>query len=344
MTRSASSDPQARRAAATDWCMKLGDSDAALEDRIAFELWLDEHPDNRETFRKVAALWLGTAQAADLPELISVRADALEAMRSANQRRWSRLAGKGWRAPLALAASLLLLCSYVLLHDPVDHYATGIGERRVVRLSDGSRISLDAATRVDVRFDNDSRELRLLAGRAKFDVAKDARRPFSVAAAGKMVVATGTAFSVELLQRQMRVILYEGRVAVIEDGPADQPPRPVLLAASKPAPADQLLTPGRELVASRAAPQAQVVETDLARSLAWEGGQLTFTDEPLDLAVERVNRYADKKIRLADAKLARLHISGAFNAGDTAGFVDGISTLFPLRVREDETSIVLMTK
>src|SRR3546814_10479709 len=45
-------------------------------------------------------------------------------------------------------------------------------------------------------------------------------RPFSVAAAGKIVVATGTEFSVELLGRETRVILYEGHVAVLNGSAA----------------------------------------------------------------------------------------------------------------------------
>src|SRR3546814_19363224 len=58
------------------------------------------------------------------------------------------------------------------------------------------------------------RQVELLAGRAKFDVAKDPQRPFTVAAGDKLVVAVGTRFSVELIDGQVRVILYEGQVEV----------------------------------------------------------------------------------------------------------------------------------
>src|SRR3546814_13586908 len=58
------------------------------------------------------------------------------------------------------------------------------------------------------------RQVELLAGRAKFDVAKDPQRPFTVAAGDKLVVAVGTSFSVELIDGQVRVILYEGQVEV----------------------------------------------------------------------------------------------------------------------------------
>lgn len=56
-------------------------------------------------------------------------------------------------------------------------YQTGVG-RRVVALADGSMLSLDASTRVDVRYLGDRRELWLRSGRAKFVVAKDPLRLF----------------------------------------------------------------------------------------------------------------------------------------------------------------------
>jgi len=321
------------RQEATDWCIRLADGGLSLEEQVAFEVWVAE-PENRAAFEDVMRVWYGTPQSADAPELIAVRADALESMRSAASQRWSRRI-RSWRVPLAAAACLLLLLmsSLLLLRDPVITYQTGVGERRLVRLVDGSQISLDAATVVEVDYSDVRRALRLLSGRAKFDVARDARRPFTVSAGGKMVVATGTSFSVEMVDNQMRVILYEGRVSVLEDGPSSAPPRPVRLAA-RPVAAEQVLTPGNELVSAAGSSLATVAQVDAQRSLSWEGGQLSFADEPLALAIQRVNRYSDRRIAVADPAAGRLLVSGVFNAGDTAGFVDAVTTLFPVRARE----------
>ncbi|MXP41455.1 DUF4880 domain-containing protein [Altererythrobacter soli] len=328
------------RSEASAWCVRLAGGELSLEEQIAFEVWLAE-PGNRAAFDRVMLAWHGARQAADAPELIGVRADALEAMRSAGGRRWERRF-RSWRIPAAAACLLLLLASALLLYHQPLAYQTGVGERRVVRLEDGSRVSLDAATEVEVDYGTERRSLHLLSGRARFDVAKDARRPFTVRAGGKMVVATGTSFSVEMLNDEMRVILYEGRVSVLEDGPSDAPPRPVRLAA-RPIAAERALTPGTELVAAVGAPTATVARVDAQRSLTWEGGQLSFADEPLKLAVERVNRYSDRKIVLGDAAAGRLLVSGVFNAGDTAGFIDAVTTVFPLRAREQDGAVALIS-
>src|SRR5690606_30755436 len=158
--------------------------------------------------------------------------------------------------------------------------------------------------------------------RARFEVARNPLRPFSVTAANEVVVATGTAFSVELVRQQVRVVLYEGHVAVLdrEDGNVR---RTVAVGARK-LPADQLLRPGKELVLP-VAPQrsrtpvvaATIAPADPVRSLSWEAGQLVFEDEPLDLVVERMNRYATRPLAIGDAGAAGVRVSGVFTAGDT---------------------------
>ncbi len=325
---------------AAGWCLKLSGSEATLEEQLEFEVWLEESPDNREAFRKAAALWSAVPETSDMPEVIGARADALEAMRAANQARWRPRLVRAWKPALALAASLCLVAwvSLLVLYDPATEYGTGIAERRVVQLEDGSRLSLDAATSVEVDYDDDSRSLRLVSGRAKFDVAKNAARPFTVRAADKLVVATGTSFSVELVRDQVHVILYEGSVEVIGASAADK------LASRQALEAARRLEPGDELVSDSGRQSDSVTRADLPQSLDWQTGQLTFTGERLDVAVERVNRYSKQKIVVRDPRLASERISGAFNAGDPAAFIDGVVTLFPARAERKDGEIELVAR
>ncbi len=93
-------------------------------------------------------------------------------------------------------------------------------------------------------------------------------------------------------------------------------------------------------VAGASAP-ARLETVDLARSSSWEQGQLVFSDEPLGVAVERVNRYSAAKVLIEDPATAALPVSGAFNAGDTEGFVDGVAGLYQLRKLHRGDSLVL---
>lgn len=333
-------DGRAPAEIAGEWCVRLAAGPLTYEQQIEFDAWIGDDPAHADALDRALTVWSGLHAISDQPEIIAKRADALDALRRANRRRWSRF-GNHWRG-VGIAASLMLVVVAALwmIGDRTTLYATGLGERRAVLLADGSRISLDAETRVEVDLKPEQRALRLLAGRAKFDVAKDPDRPFTVTAANRTVIATGTAFSVELLGSQVHVILYEGKVAVVkgEPPPADQ----LRAIRERPGPAATGLTPGRELVANVQGPVAErILENDVGRSLAWEGGQLNFVDEPLSAAVERLNRYSATKLSIGDARAANIKINGVFNAGDSPAFVDALSEAYGVRVQRRDSEILI---
>jgi transmembrane sensor len=336
-------DPDGVRQQAVAWLMRFHEGPIDLEEELELELWLEAHPANREVLAGMVRAWRMAGEAAEAPELVAARADALKALSQADRR-----AARGWRPELrhvlgALAACLLLIVATFYFYPRGETYRTGIGERRLVTLDDGSRLSLDAASAVEVRYDAERRALRLLAGRARFEVAKDPRRPFAVTAGDRMVVATGTAFSIELFRAEMRVVLYQGSVSVLEDGPADQVPRHVLLQGRTPA--DRMRAPSTALIVpAGASPAVRLEAVDMVRSSAWEQGQLVFSDEPLGVAVERVNRYSGARLVVEDPVTAALPVSGTFNAGDTEAFIDGVVTLYGLRkLRRGETVVLRST-
>lgn len=323
------------REAAVWWCLRVASGPLTAEDQGAFQDWLREDPGHQARFDEAVAVWQAAEDQAFSPDMISLRAQALDSLRQANRRRWTRR--PGGRAFAALAATVVLICAGAWLRWAPDVYATGIGERQVIALDDGSKVSLDADTEVQVRYVGNRRELWLERGRASFTVAHDPLRPFSVEAAGQTVVATGTRFSVERLGQEVRVVLFEGRVVVLDRNGAASPIR---IAGEIPA-VEQALKPGGELVISTESGTSSLVEADMGRSLAWEGGELVFADEPLARAIERVNRYADQPVMLDDAAAGQVRISGVFNAGDVPAFVEGVTAAFPLKARTTMTGVVL---
>lgn len=332
--------PEGRDEEAVDWCMRMAGGRLTSGEQRALDAWL-EQAGHREAFAEAVVVWQELEGIYDQPELIRARGQALESFRQANSRRWAKRVSDGWRWPVGLAAALLLaICgAFYWLRDTTQVYETGIGERLVAVLSDGSKLSLDAATRIEVQFTAERRKLQLLSGRAKFDVAKNPLRPFSVAAAGKVIVAVGTSFSVERLRRQVRVVLYEGRVEVLEHIDAVAEPQPLRFDAGLAAP-ERTLVPGRELVAT-AGSTAKILPADAPRSLSWEAGQLNFDNEPLSSAVERMNRYSKEQLELGDTQVAAFSISGVFAAGDIDAFVEGVTAFFPVQVERRSDRRVL---
>jgi transmembrane sensor len=210
-----------------------------------------------------------------------------------------------------------------------DTYVTTAGERRALTLPDGSQVHLDAETKLRVDYSAKARELALLKGQARFEVAQDIVRPFSVLAGDRRVVAIGTAFNMDLLGKELRVTLIEGRVAVLEERAVAKATKPVIE-----------LSPGEQLQVTPAM-QPRVVKADLQRTTAWQGGKLVFDNEPLARVVQRVSRYTERKISVADARTGDLRMSGVFDAGDLDTFLTSVEEYLGVKSQETDGGFLL---
>ncbi|WP_432769049.1 MAG: DUF4880 domain-containing protein [Sphingopyxis sp.] len=332
---------------AGEWCQIVAERPLSPLESADFEVWLDADAEHRAAFERASFIWRALDGRAAPPELVAMRMDALSALAGQDDTpdpAW-------WRRPLfrrtgfgALAASLVATMTFALFPpapaSSAVEYATSLGERRVVMLGDGSRLSMDAASEVSVAYSKDRRELELKSGRAKFDVAKDPLKPFTVVAGNKIIVATGTSFSIEMLNGEVNVVLFEGHVAVLNrltKRPAAIP------SGGKLGAADQLLQPGQELSLPDSG-FAKLTDVDPGQARSWESGQLSFADEPLAQAVERMNRYSRSKFAVGDAAAAKLQISGVFNSDDVDGFVSGVTEVFPVETVRRGGKVVFVTK
>lgn len=310
---------------AAAWRVQL--AEAGVEGSGDLEAWLAADPANRQAWRQVQASWALFGEHATSPELIRARRGALDDARRASRRRWrGGPPGSGVRRALAAGVAVLALGGVLLWQSfQPEVYRTGAGERRVVSLSDGSQLSLDAQTEVRVAYDGHARALRLLHGQARFDVARDVERPFSVQASGQRVVATGTAFNIDLLDSDLRVTLIEGSAVVLGTVGREQ---------ARPAEEDHgiELVVGEQLVVSADATPS-VAPASIERTTAWQDGRLMFEDEALSTVARRMNRYSRQPLVIADERTAQLRISGVFKTNDVDGFVTTITHYFPLQAR-----------
>lgn len=199
-------------------------------------------------------------------------------------------------------------------------------ERRT--LPDGSVVELKPGARISVAFDaTDSgpRRVELRRGEAHFAVAPDARRPFVVMAGGVRFRALGTAFSVDLEEVSVGMLVTEGRVAVEAAAEAAGDPgtssplatvergeRVVVPVATSDA-APSSLTAS---VAPAAMPPSvvKVTDSEAGALLAWRVPRLEFNETPLWEVVTLINRESGSRICLANPELGRVEISGALRA------------------------------
>jgi transmembrane sensor len=305
--------------AAAFWTTRRAEGLAAYEEE-QFRLWLAQNSDNAEAWADAERAWQSFDGAEDDEILAAMRSHALAAERSS----WFRpqLAGAAAVVLLLLASALLILPNFVRDAEPGADgsaapaivYASAKGEVKVVTLPDGSRVTLDAASSVETRFTDASRALRLLRGRAFFDVSSNPRRPFSVAAGDREVLALGTEFDVRLRPEELTVTLLEGSVKISAPG----------LAGST------ILKPGQQFVERGGIARVRSGEAPVDEVLGWQQGYVTFDDHTLAAAVAEINRYSRRQLVVRDQGVAALRVTGRFRSGDAERFGRTVGEIHPV--------------
>ena len=253
-----------------------------------------------------------------------------------------------WAVALALVA---VVSGSALVLQPwrdTSVYSTGVGEQQLAVLDDGTRMSLNTATRVKVDLSAAQRTVSIRGGEALFEVAKDARRPFVVRVAGSEVVALGTVFAVRFTPDSARagdalaVTLIEGLVTL----------RPALGGgAVGVAPSRTVsMKPGERVRLARVEGNStqgaipQVDRPSIEQVVAWKRSEAVFDDVSLADAVTEMNRYSRTPIVLVgESTLADLRVSGLYRTGDNAGFVRAVAALHGLNVHERQGRLELTT-
>jgi len=143
-------------------------------DLAALEARLKRDPAYADAYVRVEAAWDSLDTYAEAPELMAYREQAIAYARDANADRWlkaRRYARNPWRnAAVAAGIALTIAAGWDL--SPYGYrpgqYHTEVGEQRMVELEDHSRIALDTATRLKVRYTDDARIVQLQEGQAQF--------------------------------------------------------------------------------------------------------------------------------------------------------------------------------
>lgn len=285
----------------------------------AFEAWCRADPRHRAAFAQMVA---AEALLQKLPEARSRLADDAAPVAPA------RSQGPAWRhwrivavaAALVLAALAWWPATRPLAPEPLA-YATTAGGYQSFRLADGSILELNADSEASVLLAARERRVTLRRGEAHFRVARDAARPFIVAAAGVQVRAVGTAFNVRLAGTDVAVLVTEGKVQV---DPAPGASEPGADAGAR----ALLVARERTVVSATARGTApaplrieQVSAEGVRAALSWQERKLVFQETPLREVVAQFNRHNLVQLKIGDAELAARPVGGTFAADNVGVFV-----------------------
>jgi transmembrane sensor len=311
-------------AEAAVWVMELHgpDRDEELESRV--RRWIADDPRHAAAFERATDAW---QQNGNIP-----RRPPQRVPESARGRKRMSTTGAALAGMAALCAALA--CTIYFLRD--DTLATGPSEQRIVDLSDGSQVTLNANSRVVVQFDEGVRKITLKRGEALFDVAKDGSRPFVVIAGDRKVIAVGTSFEVrreEPAGSTFAVTLMEGRVAI---EPISWPNALPSAAAN----GVKLLNPGQRLRFT--GDRNETLDSpSIERVTAWRRGELIFDDASLGEAAAEFNRYGTRRLAVEGPAARNLRVGGVFGIRDPYSFAQAMANTYRLRIITRGNTIIL---
>lgn len=300
-----------RRREAAKWLARLQSArDPDIERK--FRRWREADPANAEAFERVRRSYeqAGLLRQSDTVESSTAVPSHPPAARSPRYALAAVLAG----VVIIPTGTLLVLGGSPLFARNLI-LSTRIGEIREVGLSDGSKVTLDTDSRVEVELARSNRRARVTRGRARFQITA-ANVPFVIEAGKTVVTSSGGTLDVDQTTNPGRVAVMAGSAQVQSSRLTDQ--QDVALGAGDALEASGGLVPRRNALS----------QPD------WTRGILQFDQTPLVDAVEIANRYSRRPIVLHD-DLGALRVTGAYRAGDTIGLAKALAAAFNLSLQSD---------
>ncbi len=292
-----------REAAA--WIARLHAEDCSSADRDRFRVWVARDPRHASAFDAMTSAW---------DALGALPRSAAASPRPAVSRR-AVLAGLGV-AGFGAGGALLLPAAALDLR-------TGFGERRAVDLDDGSHLLLDTETHARFRLTKDARDLQMRQGRLSCRIAPDAR-PFVTAIGEHRILAYQASFDAVCGARGD----LAGLLVMAGDVTVDGPQGHVTMVA------------GQALRAGVAAP-FDVAPDMLRQATAWQSGRAMFQGERLSGVADQMNRYDRVQLRILDARVGEMKVSGVFRVGDNRAFAQTLEAMLPVRLAAGEGVIAI---
>ena len=326
----------AARAEAAAWIARLHGPHRTKEVEDGLRRWLQADGEHTAAFELLTDVWeraghLSRARAAPAPRLAA-------------------------RLSLARVLAALLLVAFLpqgfFRGAYSDVVATGVDQFRTLALADGTRIRLDADTRLIVHYTRQSRQVELLDGQAYFAVRHRSTWPFLVTAAGHVIQDVGTRFDVRRDGDVLAVTLVAGQVTVSAPRVGahalrgrDPDGSGSLSRGLEAPPAARALTlsPG-ERVIFEGARAARVDWPNLDQVMAWEHREVVLDNTSLGQAALELNRYSHQRIVIEDPAVAAIRVSGIVQAGASSSFAAGVAKAYQLSASRPSQHVILLAK
>lgn len=321
------------RKEAAKWFARMQYAEADHPERSTFEAWLMQSHVHADEYLAISAAWNDF----DSSSRINALAQAMLRKKDnaqASRKKLMRIAGKSL---VVVVIGLFSFFGYQAWQSqPIMNLAsnTPVGRINQQALEDGSKLTLNANTDVEVIYYRNKRLVKLKRGEAVFDVVKDVNRPFIVESQFARVTVLGTRFVVNQIDGRVIVSVDHGKVKVENLNATDNVP--------------VLITNG-QVAEIKSGTQAIKLNRSAADAFAFLDGKLIFNAASLNEIAESLSRYRKKPIVAAqqsDSPQAgtQPHITAVLNIAEMENFLTLMPKIAEVHVKNTPEKTELSAK
>ena len=282
---------------------------------LEFQIWIKENIEHKKAFEKVEML---QSPYLSLPSDIKskISQEVHRNIKSRNSLRKSNFLKFAASVIFIIGASLFGINEY--MNFGIKHTYTSNQEIKNIVLPDGSKVILDAKTKLDIKYFSDKREINIIEGKALFDVTSNPNKPFIVNANMIKVEVLGTNFEVKNEIDKIVVDVINGKVKVEQNKNNEFQQLAIL-------------TKGKHISFDKQSKKVILKDIDINNIASWKDGILFFQDYSLEKAINEFKKYQDINITI-QKDIKNYTVSGSFSIHEIDKFIFALTKIYPIKV------------
>lgn len=207
-----------------------------------------------------------------------------------------------------------------------------IGEIKTLDLPDGSRLTMNTNSALDVQFDKHRRIIKLYKGEVFVEVSKDATRPFLVVTEHADARALGTQFNIKIKSESTIVAVVESKVEACNT-PSYINVKTLNINQKN----CVKLYPSQSVdISNQSLGQVQAI--DIYAISSWLTGSVVIDNQPLPEVLMELQRYSAAEIVFTPAKLNHINVSGVLPLNNIPHALAILAGQFNLQVNQADSN------
>ncbi|WP_044415416.1 FecR family protein [Halarcobacter anaerophilus] len=299
--------------------------------KLEFENWLKESTSHQKVYNRMKFIY-------QLPKSLSEenRQNLSQEVHKKFSKSKLTLNAKYYYTSAAAIFLILFLTLFKTYNSTVlqyeKNYITDIKNLSKQKLPDGSIISLDAKTNLNIEFYKNRREAFLTNGKVIFSIAKDKNRPFVISSDNIQIEVVGTKFEVINLDNKITINVQEGRVKTYH------------LNKNKKRENTIILTKADTITYTNKGEVNNYSKINPEKIAIWQDDLINFNQVTLKEAFIEFAKYTNNTFEFSSNEIKNYLVTGEFKSNQLDIFLNTIIKIYPIKIEKKDKTIKIIKK